>query len=168
MAAVASSSRSSGGYLERPAPSGLADVIEVILDKGIVIDAYVRVSLIGIEILTVDARIVVASVDTYLRFAEAVGRLNLQEADQSEGLPELMESITSGGAKSKTQGALEGVKEKIFGDDDDDDDDSDSGSSSSRPRKRSTSRASSSSGSSRARSTGSRSRSRSSSGNGKK
>jgi hypothetical protein len=167
MAAVASSSRSSGGYLERPAPSGLADVIEVILDKGIVIDAYVRVSLIGIEILTVDARIVVASVDTYLRFAEAVGRLNLQEADQSEGLPELMESITSGGAKSKTQGALEGVKEKIFGDDDDDDD-SDSGSSSSRPRKRSTSRASSSSGSSRARSTGSRSRSRSSSGNGKK
>ena len=168
MAAVASSSRSSGGYLERPAPSGLADVIEVILDKGIVIDAYVRVSLIGIEILTVDARIVVASVDTYLRFAEAVGRLNLQEADQSEGVPELMESITSGGAKSKTQGALEGVKEKIFGDDDDDDDDSDSGSSSSRPRKRSTSRASSSSGSSRARSTGSRSRSRSSSGNGKK
>jgi hypothetical protein len=168
MAAVASSSRSSGGYLERPAPSGLADVIEEILDKGIVIDAYVRVSLIGIEILTVDARIVVASVDTYLRFAEAVGRLNLQEADQSEGLPELMESITSGGAKSKTQGALEGVKEKIFGDDDDDDDDSDSGSSSSRPRKRSTSRASSSSGSSRARSTGSRSRSRSSSGNGKK
>jgi hypothetical protein len=167
MAAVASSSRSSGGYLERPAPSGLADVIEVILDKGIVIDAYVRVSLIGIEILTVDARIVVASVDTYLRFAEAVGRLNLQEADQSEGLPELMESITSGGAKSKTQGALEGGKEKIFGDDDDDDD-SDSGSSSSRPRKRSTSRASSSSGSSRARSTGSRSRSRSSSGNGKK
>jgi hypothetical protein len=169
MAAVASSSRSSGGYLERPAPSGLADVIEVILDKGIVIDAYVRVSHIGIEILTVDARIVVASVDTYLRFAEAVGRLNLQEADQSEGLPELMESITSGGAKSKTQGALEGVKEKIFGDDDDDDDDSDSGSGgSSRPRKRSTSRASSSSGSSRARSTGSRSRSRSSSGTGKK
>ena len=167
MAAVATAPRSGGGYLERPKPSGLADVIEVILDKGIVIDAYVRVSLIGFEILTVDARFVVASVDTYLRFAEAAGRLNLQEADQSEGLPELMESITSGGAKSKTQGALEGVKEKIFGDDDDDDDDSDSGSSSSRPRKRSTSRASSSSGSSRSRST-TRSRSRSSSGNGKK
>jgi len=162
MAAVATAPRSGGGYLERPKPSGLADVIEVILDKGIVIDAYVRVSLIGIEILTVDARIVVASVDTYLRFAEAAGRLNLQEADDSEGLPELMQSMTSGGAKSKTQGALEGVKEKLFGDDDD----SDSGSSS-RPRKRSTSRASSSSGSSRSRST-SRSRSRSSSGNGKK
>ena len=70
----------SSGYLERPRPSGLADVIEVILDKGLVIDAYVRVSLIGIEILTIDARIVIASVDTYLRFAEAVGRLNLAEA----------------------------------------------------------------------------------------
>jgi gas vesicle structural protein len=133
----------SGGYLERPRPSGLADVIEVILDKGLVIDAYVRVSLIGIEILTIDARIVIASVDTYLRFAEAVGRLNLAEADDSQGLPELMESMTSGGAKSKTQGALEGVKEKLTGGgDDDDDDDNKSGgrarkraSSSSRSRK---------------------------------
>ena len=65
------------GYLERPRPSGLADVIEIILDKGIVIDAYVRVSLVGIEILTIDARIVIASVDTYLRFAEAVNRLDI-------------------------------------------------------------------------------------------
>jgi gas vesicle structural protein len=164
MAAVATAPRSGGGYLERPKPSGLADVIEVILDKGIVIDAYVRVSLIGIEILTVDARIVVASVDTYLRFAEAAGRLNLEQADQSEGLPELMESITSGGAESKTKGALEGVKEKLFGDDDDDD------SGDGRQRKRSTSRASSSSGSSRSRSASrsTRSRSRAGSGNGKK
>jgi gas vesicle structural protein len=163
MAAVATAPRSGGGYLERPKPSGLADVLEVILDKGIVIDAYVRVSLIGIEILTVDARIVVASVDTYLRFAEAAGRLNLEEADQSEGLPELMESITSGGAESKTKGALEGVKEKLFGDEDD-------GGGDGRQRKRSTSRASSSSGSSRSRSAsgGTRSRSRASSGNGKK
>jgi hypothetical protein len=84
------------------------------------IDAYVRVSLIGIEILTIDARIVIASVDTYLRFAEAVGRLDLRD-DESQGLPELMESMTSGGAKSKTQGALEGVKESLFGGDDDED-----------------------------------------------
>jgi hypothetical protein len=140
----------SGGYIDRPRPSGLADVIDVILDKGLVIDAYVRVSLIGIEILTIDARIVIASVDTYLRFAEAVGRLNLAEADDSQGLPELMESMTSGGAKSKTSGALDAVKEKITGgggDDDDGDDDektpsrsrrssgSSSGSSSSRRRK---------------------------------
>ena len=65
----------SGGYLERPRPSGLADVIDVILDKGLVIDAYLRVSLVGIELLAVDARIVIASVDTYLRFADAVNRL---------------------------------------------------------------------------------------------
>ena len=142
MAAVA---RSGGGYLERPRPSGLADVIDVILDKGLVIDAYVRVSLIGIEILTIDARIVIASVDTYLRFAEAVGRLDIQQADDSQGLPELMESMTSGGAQSKTKGALEGVKDAISGDDDDDDDGkqssssrrrSSSGSSSSRSRSR--------------------------------
>jgi hypothetical protein len=109
-----------GGYAARPSPSGLADVIDIILDKGLVIDAYVRVSLIGIEILTIDARIVIASVDTYLRFAEAVNRLDLTEADQSQGLPELMESMTSGGAKSKTKGALEGAKEKLgIGDDED-------------------------------------------------
>ena len=97
-------------------------MIDIILDKGLVIDAYVRVSLIGIEILTIDARIVIASVDTYLRFAEAVNRLHLQQADKSQGLPELMESVTSGGAKSKTQGAIDGVKEKLgIGDDDDQD-----------------------------------------------
>jgi gas vesicle structural protein len=109
------------GYLERPRPSGLADVIDVILDKGLVIDAYVRISLVGIELLTIDARIVIASVDTYLRFAEAVGRLDLRE-DDSAGLPELMESVTSGGAKSKTQGALEGVKETLFGGDEEEED----------------------------------------------
>jgi gas vesicle structural protein len=111
-----------GGYLERPRPSGLADVIDVILDKGLVIDAYVRVSLIGIEILTIDARIVIASVDTYLRFAEAVGRLDIAHEDQSQGLPELMESMSSGGAKSKTQGVLEGAKESLLSSDDEDED----------------------------------------------
>ena len=116
------SQAASRGYLERPRPSGLADVIEVILDKGLVIDAYVRVSLIGIEILTIDARIVIASVDTYLRFAEAVNRMDIASNDGSQGLPELMEGMTEGGAKSKTKGALEGAKEKIgLGDDDDDD-----------------------------------------------
>ena len=113
----------SGGYLERPRPSGLADVIDIILDKGLVIDAYVRVSLIGIEILTIDARIVIASVDTYLRFAEAVGRLNIAEADDAQGLPELLEGMTESGARSKTKGAVEGVKEKLgIGDGDDEDD----------------------------------------------
>jgi hypothetical protein len=56
---------------------GLYNVLELILDRGLVIDVFVRVSLVGIEILTIDARIVVASVDTYLRFAEACGRTDL-------------------------------------------------------------------------------------------
>ena len=137
------------GYLERPRPSGLADVIDVILDKGLVIDAYVRVSLIGIEILTIDARIVIASVDTYLRFAEAVGRLNIAENDDSQGLPELMESVTSGGAKSKAKGVVEGAKEKLGrGSDDGDDGGGDEEKSRSRTRRRS---GSSSGGSSRSR-----------------
>jgi gas vesicle structural protein len=152
MAAVAATPR---GYLERPRPSGLADVIDVILDKGIVIDAYVRVALIGIEILTIDARIVIASVDTYLRFAEAVNRMDIASNDQAEGLPQLISDMASGGAESKTKGAIEGIKDKITGGDDDDDDD-DGGNGKQRPRRRSTSRASSSSGSSRSRSTRSR------------
>src|SRR4051794_11094871 len=60
-------------YLQRaPSPSGLVDVVDLILDKGLVIDAYVRVAVIGIELVTIDARIVIASIDSYLRFAEAV------------------------------------------------------------------------------------------------
>jgi hypothetical protein len=129
---MAVASAAQGGYLERPKPSGLADVVEVILDKGIVIDAYVRVSLIGIELITIDARIVIASVDTYLRFAEAVNRLDLGSAE-GDGLPELMQGITEGGAKSKTKGAIEGVKDKLPGGGDDD-------KSSSRRRSRSRSR----------------------------
>jgi hypothetical protein len=105
-------SSSPNRYVSGPAPSGLADVVELILDRGLVIDVYVRVSLVGIELLTIDARIVVASVDTYLRFAEAVGRLNIDE-DDKEGLPELMQDMTSGAASSKTKGALEGAKEKF-------------------------------------------------------
>lgn len=151
----------SGGYIERPKPSGLADVLEIILDKGLVIDLYLRVSLIGIEILTVDARIVVASVDTYLRFAEAVGRLNIEETDKAEGLPQLIESMTSGGAESKTKGAIEGVKDKLFGDSDEDEGDDEGGQSS-----RASSRSSSSRSRSSRSSSGSGSRSSSGSGSG--
>jgi gas vesicle structural protein len=145
-----------GSYVARPQPSGLAEVIDIILDKGLVIDAYVRVSLIGIEILTIDARIVIASVDTYLRFAEAVNRLDLEQKSDSKGLPELMEDMTSGGAESKTKGAIEGAKDKVkdavgAGDDDDDDDDS---------KQKSSSRSRSSSSGSSSGSSGSRSRRR--------
>ena len=100
-------------YAGGPSPSGLADVLDLILDKGLVIDLYVRVSLIGIEILTIDARIVVASVDTYLRFAEAVGRLSIEKDESKEDLPGLMEDMTSGISKGKTSGALDSVKEKF-------------------------------------------------------
>lgn len=94
-----------------PRPSSLADVLEVVLDKGIVIDAYVRVAVVGIELLTIDARIVIASVDTYLKFAEAVNRLDLQPNEQVAGLPGLMQQINEGGAKDKTKGALAGAKD---------------------------------------------------------
>jgi gas vesicle structural protein len=132
--------RTTNRYLERPAPSSLADVIDTILDKGLVIDIYVRVSLVGIELLTIDARIVIASIDTYLRFAEAVNRLDLTE-NGPEGLPELMEDITRNGAKHKTEGALEGVKEKVGevfsrDDEDEDEDDSEDEDRSSRSRRR--------------------------------
>lgn len=109
-----------GGYLERPAPSGLADVVEVILDKGIVVDAYVRVSLVGIELLTVDARIVIASVDTYLRFAEATNRLDLAEhggRDLTEVIGDLGESATENIAshvvEKKVSGVVEATSEKV-------------------------------------------------------
>jgi hypothetical protein len=108
-----------GSYVQRSSGSGLYDVLDLILDKGLVIDIFIRVSLIGIEILTIDARIVIASVDTYLRFAEAVNRLDLAETGDSKGLPEMVEDMTSGGASSKTKGVIEGAKESLFGSDDD-------------------------------------------------
>ena len=152
--------RGGSGYVARSSSSGLYDVLELILDKGLVIDVFVRVSLIGIEILTIDARIVIASVDTYLRFAEAVNRLDLMQTE-TQGLPELMEGITEGGASSKTKGVLQGAREALFGDDDDEDED-DSGDGSSRRRRRSSSsttrrRRRSSSGNGSSRSSSSRS-----------
>src|SRR5207249_7669331 len=96
-------------YLQRaPSPSSLADVVDLILDKGLVIDAYVRVAVIGIELVTIDARIVIASVDTYLHFAEAVKRLDLAQTELG-GLPELQEK----GAEEETKGAIEGVEDKL-------------------------------------------------------
>ena len=101
----------SGGGGRGPSPTGLADVIETILDKGMVIDAYVRVSLVGIEVLTIDARIVIASVDTYLRFAEAVNRLDISQ--EKQGLPGLVGSMQEDGAKHKTKGMLDAATDKL-------------------------------------------------------
>ena len=152
------------GYVTRGSSSGLADVLDVLLDKGLVVDIFLRVSLVGIELLTVDARIVIASVDTYLRFAEAVNRLDIGESS-SEGLPQLIEDMTQDGASNKTKGILEGAKESLFGSSGDDDEDEDSSGNGGSSRR---SRASSSGSGSRSRSSsgsgsGSRSRARSSS-----
>jgi gas vesicle structural protein len=112
---------SSAGYLTRaPRSSGLADVLEILLDRGLVIDAFVRVSLVGIELLTVDLRVVIASVDTYLRFAEAVNRLDLQGADSPKGVPELFsgeeaEELSESAGKGAVEGGIEGIEEEVSG-----------------------------------------------------
>jgi len=94
--------------------SGLYDVLELVLDRGLVIDVFVRVSLVGIEILKIDVRVVVASVDTYLRFAEACNRLDLEAGPHRDpGLPELVGEITESGARGKSKGALSGAAETV-------------------------------------------------------
>ena len=95
-------------------PSNLLyNVIELILDRGLVIDVFARVSLIGIEVLTIDARVVVASVDTYLRFAEACGRLDLTGGSQPVGLPGLLGEVAEETTESKVRGALTGAGRAI-------------------------------------------------------
>jgi hypothetical protein len=94
--------------------SSLYDVLELILDRGLVIDAFVRVSLVGIEILKIDVRVVVASVDTYLRFAEACNRLDLEAGPNKDpGVPELFGQANESGARSRTKGALSGAAESV-------------------------------------------------------
>src|SRR4051795_3412232 len=126
MATTALARTGGGGGVQRaPNPTGLAEVVDLILDKGLVIDVYVRVALVGIELLTIDARIVVASVDTYLRFAEAVNRLDLPETSEAKGLPDLFGDAEEDGAERKTKGALQGAKSSfsdLFSSDDEDED----------------------------------------------
>jgi len=103
-----------GGSVSRGSTSSLYDVLDLILDRGLVIDVFVRVSLVGIEILKIDARIVVASVDTYLRFAEACNRLDLESGSkQPSQLTDLVGEITEGGAEGKSKGALTGAVEAV-------------------------------------------------------
>jgi hypothetical protein len=90
-------------------PSGLADVLDVLLDKGLVIDAFVRVSLVGIELITIDARVVVASVDTYLRFAEAVNRLDLTAVGDHATLPEM---VTGEWRENGSRGSSDGSNDE--------------------------------------------------------
>src|SRR3954451_1318372 len=89
------------GSVRRSPQGGLAEVLDLVLDKGLVIDVFAKVSVVGIEILTIDARITVASVDTYLRFAEATNRLDLH-AKGGKGLPELLSGRARAGAEGVT------------------------------------------------------------------
>src|SRR5947208_14545727 len=127
MASSAMQRSTGGGYVQRSNSSGLYEILDLLLDKGLVIDVFLRVSLVGIELLTVDARIVIASVDTYLRFAEAVNRLDLGQSSD-EGLPQLVEDMTSDGAQSKTKGVLECAQESLFGSSDDEEENGEEGS----------------------------------------
>lgn len=74
--------------------SSLIDVLDRVLDKGIVIDAWVRISLVGIDLITVEARVVVASIDTYLKYADAVGLTGLVARPQLGPEPEEEEAVT--------------------------------------------------------------------------
>lgn len=67
--------------------SSLIDVLDRVLDKGIVVDAWVRISLVGIDLITVEARVVVASIDTYLKYADAVGLTGLVSRPQLAEVP---------------------------------------------------------------------------------
>jgi hypothetical protein len=92
--------------------SSLADVVNTILEKGVVVDVFARVSLVGIELLRVDVRVVIASVDTYLRFAEAANRVDMG-AEEPKDLTGVVGDITESGSKGKTKGALEGGADKL-------------------------------------------------------
>ncbi|GAA3092084.1 hypothetical protein GCM10017562_74110 [Streptomyces roseofulvus] len=120
-----------GGGLSRTgggSTASLYDVLELILDRGLVIDAFVRISVVGIELIKIDARIVVASVDTYLRFAEACNRLDLEAGHGTPAqLPEMMDKMVEGGSRGKAKGALGGaidaVTQSLTGRDEDEDED---------------------------------------------
>ncbi|MFE7775212.1 gas vesicle structural protein GvpA [Streptomyces sp. NPDC057445] len=107
----------SGGSVSRGSGSGgstLYDVLELILDRGLVIDVFIRVSLVGIEILKIDIRIVVASVDTYLRFAEACNRLDLETGSKKPAqLTDIVGDTVESGARGKSKGALSGATEAV-------------------------------------------------------
>ncbi|EFL35695.1 gas vesicle structural protein [Streptomyces viridochromogenes DSM 40736] len=94
--------------------AGLFDILELILDRGLVIDVFVRVSLVGIEILKIDIRIVIASVDTYLRFAEACNRLDLEAGRKApDKLTDIVGNLVESGARGKTSGAIGGAIDAI-------------------------------------------------------
>ncbi|WP_433115948.1 gas vesicle protein GvpJ [Micromonospora sp. CA-246542] len=96
-----------GGALEQVGSGGgLADVVETVLDKGVVIDAQVSVGVVGIPLVEINARVVVASIETYLRFAEAVDRFDIGP-EEGEGLAGLVGGVT--GAVREVTGSVRDV-----------------------------------------------------------
>src|SRR5207249_2445568 len=89
----------------RPGGTSLIDVLDRVLDKGIVIDAWVRISLVGIDLITIEARIVVASIDTYLRYAEAIGITQPTARPSIEG-PRSEAGLPSGEPLPRAEGAV--------------------------------------------------------------
>src|SRR5256885_2224770 len=95
-----------------PGPStSIIDILDRVLDKGIVIDAWIRVSLVGIDLITVEARVVVASIDTYLRYAEALG-ITGTVARPAAGPGSTGGSIGSGGTSGTPSSAPAGAAER--------------------------------------------------------
>ena len=113
---IAPTSGGPAGALERGnASSGtLADVVETVLDKGVVIDAQVSIAVIGIQLVEINARIVIASVETYLRFAEAVDRLSIVPEGQ-KGLPDLVGDAAGAATKGKAISGLGKAAREISG-----------------------------------------------------
>ncbi|MGN9801942.1 gas vesicle protein GvpJ [Micromonospora sp. L32] len=116
---IATTSGAQGGSaLERAGGgaggSNLADVVETVLDKGVVIDAQVSVAVVGIQLLEINARIVIASVETYLRFAEAVDRLSITPKNQ-KGLPDLVGDAAGAATKGKAISGLGKAAQEISG-----------------------------------------------------
>jgi gas vesicle structural protein len=123
-----------------PARAGtLYDVLELILDRGMVIDVFVRISLVGIEIIKIDARVVVASVDIYLRFAEACNRVDLESDEHSRTVPELFggtrRSMKKAAGEPVAGSIGEKAREAIGGSGDEGDQDYDDGDDDSRERR---------------------------------
>ena len=97
--------RASGG-------TSLIDVLDRVLDKGIVIDAWVRVSLVGIDLLTVEARVVVASIDTYIKYSEAVGQVSTVSRPPLEATTRASEDLLAENASLRAQLAAATAREE--------------------------------------------------------
>ena len=99
--------RASGG-------TSLIDVLDRVLDKGIVIDAWVRVSLVGIDLLTVEARVVVASIDTYIKYSEAVGQVSTVSRPPLESSRTSTEELLAENASLRAQLAASTAREEAL------------------------------------------------------